>query len=345
MPHRPDEIGGRERRGQRERDEEGGANTRAIGEHAERERRQHGRDPQHRVETQEQQQAEEHASDRREKAVTVDVGAGVGEERGKEQRLHHHLGVGITREPDLDDVQRQECRGDPRGRSANEPAAGEVHRQHPEDRPDTDRAPRAGETVEAVADRDRRRKQVRKLTDDRAGVGVLDRKSHKPQAVVVGPLVRRKEQVARERRHRRHDRIHHHDRAALRDLNPLVHVHSGILAADDVFRRWEEAPEPEQDQRQREQRRQTGPERLRTEAQPEPASRRRRERQAQIRDEQPLEAVAVRRAQSQDDGQRHHGADDHGPEEPLLGVERRALVAVRDRQAEDHRSGQPADDE
>ena len=38
-------------------------------------------------------------------------------------------------------------------------------------------------------------------------VGVLDEKPHEAHAVVVGPLMRRKEQVARERRHRGDDRI------------------------------------------------------------------------------------------------------------------------------------------
>ncbi len=93
------------------------------------------------------------------------------------------------------------------------------------------------------------------------------------------------------------------------------------------------------------QRAETGPARVRPEAQPEAAGRRGRERQAQIRDQQSLEAVAVRRRQPEDDRERHHGADDHRPEEPLLGIERRALVALGDRQAEDHRSGQPGDDE
>ena len=66
------------------------------------------------------------------------------------------------------------------------------------------------------------------------------------------------------------------------------------------------------------------------------------ERDAEIRDEQPFEAVAVRDGQAEDDRQRHHGADDDGPEQALLGVEPRAPVAVGDRQAEDDGSGQPA---
>ena len=39
------------------------------------------------------------------------------------------------------------------------------------------------------------------------------------------------------------------ERAALCDLDPLVHVHAGILAADDVFRRWKIEPQPKADER------------------------------------------------------------------------------------------------
>ena len=87
---------------------------------------------------------------------------------------------------------------------------------------------------------------------------------------------------------------------------------------------------PEQDQRQREQRRQSGPGAFgpsRSRNRPAAAA---ANASAEIGDEQPLEAVAVRRGQREHHRERHHGADDHGPEEPLLGVERRAPVAVRD---------------
>ncbi len=249
VPHRPEQIRGGERRRDGERHEERDAHPRAAGEHAERERRQHAGDAEHGVETQKQQQPEQRAGDRREESVAVDVRARVREQRRKEQRLHHHLGVRVAREPDLRDVERQERRRRPRRRRAGQAAAGEVHREHAENRPHADRAPRAGQAVEAVADGDGRRKEVRKLADDRTGVRVLDEEPHEPEAVVVRSLVGRKEEVARERRHRRDDGIAHDDRASLRDLNPFVHVHAGILAADDVFRRREEAPEPKQDER------------------------------------------------------------------------------------------------
>ncbi len=164
----------------------------------------------------------------------------------KEQRLHRHLGVRVAREPHLRHVQREQRRCRPRRRGAGQASAGKVHSEQPENRPHADRTPRAREAVEAVADRDGRWKEVRKLTDDRTAVGVADEEPHEPDAVVVLSLIGRKEQVARERRHGRDDRIAYDERRLLRDLDPFVHVHARILATDDVFRRWKEAPEPEQ---------------------------------------------------------------------------------------------------
>ena len=81
------------------------------------------------------------------------------------------------------------------------------------------------------------------------------------------------------------------------------------------------------------------------EAQLEAAGGRCHEREAYICEQQSFEAVTVRHGQGEDDRKRDHRADDHCPEQPLFGVEARAPVAVGDRQAEDHRSRQPADDE
>ena len=91
--------------------------------------------------------------------------------------------------------------------------------------------------------------------------------------------------------------------------------------------------------------REAGPSALRSQAQPEAAGRGRDKREAQIGEEQALEAVAVRHGKSEHDRERDRDADDDCPEQPFLGVEPRAPVAIGDRQAEDHRSGQPADDE
>ena len=101
---------------------------------------------------------------------------------------------------------------------------------------------------------------MRKLPDHGARGRVLDEKPHEADAVVVllFTLVRRKEQIARERRHRRDVGIADDDPAALRDLDPFVHVRAGILAADDVFRWRKEPPEAEQDERDGDERGQPG---------------------------------------------------------------------------------------
>ena len=142
--------------------------------------------------------------------------------------------------------------------------------------------------------------RVGKLADDRAGVRVLDQESHEPEAVVVRPLIRGEEEVARKRRHGRDDWIPHDERFPLRDLNPFVHVHARILAADDVFRRRKEAPQPEHDQGQGKQRAGTRPTGVGAEAEPEPANRGGDEREADVREEQPFKCVAIEQRQCQD---------------------------------------------
>ena len=65
---------------------------------------------------------------------------------------------------------------------------------------------------------------MRKLTHNGARVWVHKEEAHEAQAVVIVSLVRRKEQIARECRHRGNDRILQDDRAALSDLNAFVDV-------------------------------------------------------------------------------------------------------------------------
>ena len=113
--------------------------------------------------------------------------------------------------------------------------------------------------------------------------------------------VARNEQVARERRHAGDDRIADDDRAALRDLDPGVDVDARILAADDVFgRRAGTATPPSSASASGMHAARPGPPRLRAQAAgrsaPPTAS---AAAISEIRDEQPLEAVAMQRRQRQ----------------------------------------------
>ena len=236
--HGSEQVHAGQRRQREEDHDERGARTLTV-EDGQHQSREDSGDAEHGIEPEKQEQAEEHGCDRGEEAIAVHVRARVGQERREEQRLHHHLGIRVAGEPDLDHVEREQ-RGGGRGRgSPGEPDAGKIHRDHAQDRPRPHGAAGARQPVEPVPDRDRCGEEMRKLADDGAGRRVLDEEPHEPDAVVVLllPLVRRKEQIARERRHRRDDGIGNDDRAALRDLDPFVHVDAGILAADDVFRR------------------------------------------------------------------------------------------------------------
>ena len=53
-------------------------------------------DPEHRVESQEQQQPEKNTGHRREEPIAVDMRPRVGQQRGEEQRLHHDFGVRVA---------------------------------------------------------------------------------------------------------------------------------------------------------------------------------------------------------------------------------------------------------
>ena len=107
----------------------------------------------------------------------------------------------------------------------------------------------------------------------------------------------RKEQIARERGHAGDDGIRYDDRAALRDLDALVHVDARVLAADDILRRRKEPPDAEQRERERDARRQSRAARLGPEPQIEARGGGQRASDQQVGDQQPLEAVAVQRSQ------------------------------------------------
>ncbi len=189
MPHQDDEIRDCQAAHHCERQQKGPADAGATGKHPERQRGEHTGNSQHGVEAQEEQQAEQGSRDRREERIVVDVRPAECQQRRKHQCLHHDFGVRVTREPDLNDVERQEGGGSPGGGRAGEAFAREVQRQCAEKSPRADCAPRSGEAVEAVADRDGSREQVGKLADDRAGVRVLDQEPHEPEAVVVRALI------------------------------------------------------------------------------------------------------------------------------------------------------------
>ena len=305
----------------------------------------HGRHCQHDVDAEKEQQRKERSRDGSEKRIAVDVGAGGGEHRGEHQRLHHHLRVGIPGEPDLDDVQREETGAGERRRFAEQPCAGEVHREHAEDRPHADRLASAREAVEAVADRDRRRVEVRELADHRARRRILDEEPHEADAVVRLAGVLREEQIARERRHGRDRVVLHDERAALRDLDAGVHVHTGILSADHIFGRREKAPGSEGDERNRKGDRPSGARRGAPETQPESRHNGDDDGDGAVGEQQTSKAVTMCGGERQHDRERQRDTEDDLPERALFDRERRAAIARGTRRPEDDRAGDPRHDQ
>ncbi len=265
------------------------------------------------------------------------------QERRKEERLHDDLGVGILREPHGDHIQRQKpCGGGGNG-AACEARRREIHGQEAEDGPDANGATSTCQSVDPVADGDRGGEQMGKLSNNGAALDVLHEEAHEPQRVVVSAAVRRKEHVACKRRHGRHDRIVNHDRATLRDLDALVHVGSGILAADDVFRRRKEPPRAERDDGQRND---CGPRHTtRGIAQSQPSTRQHSARQndEEIDEDQPAKTVAVKDGEGENDRQRQRNTEHDRPEAALFRVQRGAAVAIQPGQPEYHRARQPTD--
>ena len=152
LPHRPHRVPGPQRRGDDERRPE--RPPVALSRHeTEHRARDHGAHRHDGIEAQEQQQTEQDAGDGREKRIVIHVRARIRQQRREQERLHDDVGVGVAREPDLDDVEREQRRGGRRRRAAKQPRAEEIHRQHAEDAPEPHRAPRARQPVERVADR------------------------------------------------------------------------------------------------------------------------------------------------------------------------------------------------
>ena len=255
----------------------------------------------------------------------------IGQQRGKEQGLHHDFSVGVPRKPDRDDIESEQPR---RGRGdgpSGQPRCREIHREKAEDRPDPHGPTRTGQSIDAIPDGNRRRKQVRELPDNGALLQVLDEEAHESERVVVGAARQRKEQWPGKWRHRRNHRIANDNRATLRDLNPLVHVRPGILAANDVFRRRKEPPQPECDDGKRQD---GGPCHVpRCAAEPESSSRNQPApaEDGEVSDQQALKTVAVKYRQAEDDREREREAEHDRPERALLRIECGSPVAIEPR--------------
>jgi len=146
-------------------------------------------------------------------------------------------------------------------------------------------------------------------------------------------------------RNRRDGLIDRDERSALSDLNALVHVGAGILTAHDVFRGWKEPPQPQHDEGEGQERGQPDTWCGVAERQPESGARGGQAGNREVADQHTFERVAMDGSQDQDERRRHRDTDDHRPEQPLLRRQRRAPVAIEQRQPKDHGAGQPTDDE
>ena len=342
--HRAEHVGGGQRHRDDERQHEGPAET-LPGHDRQREAAEHAGNAEHRVETQEEQEAEQHARHRREEPIAVDLGARVGEQRREQQRLHHDLGVRVAREPHFDHVERQQPRRRRPDSLAEHPRRSKVHREQPEHRPRTGGPSGAGQAVESVADGNRRGKEVRELPDHPALLRLLNEEAHEPAAVVVGAVLGREEEVAREVRNRRHNGVRRRQGAALRDLHALADVDPGILAADDVLGRREEPPRAEQQERDRHHDGPAGTGRCGAEAQSESGGCGCNDRDADVGGDDPREAVAPDRGERQHRRQGQRDADQDLPEHPLVGVETRPPIAIQARHPEQRGARQPAEDD
>jgi hypothetical protein len=224
--------------------------------------------------------------------------ARVREQCREQQRLHHHLRVWIPRKPDFDHVEsEQRCRRS-RGERPEQPKGKKVDRENTERRPCRKCVQGSRQPIDSVTDRDRGWKEMRKLSDDRAGIGVLHEEAHEARTVVIGAWMTlgvemlRNEQLACEVRQAGNHGILNDERAALRDLDPFIHVHTRVLAPDDVFGRRSKAESAKERQRQRNNLA-DGEVAHRIEPQALTAHCDRRDRDRAVHCQQPREAVAV----------------------------------------------------
>ena len=270
--------------------------------------------------------------------------AGQRQQAGKQQRLREDLGIRHPRVPDLDQVEREQGGGARAGGAAGESRAEEIEREHADDGARHRRVARSGETGQPVADRDRRWIEVRELVDDGARHGVQKEEPHEPRAVVGLAHVLRKEEVARGRRQAGDERVLDHEAGALRDLHAGVEVDAGVLAAQHVLRRRRERPQRERDEPDRRRGPEVGPRRAAHSQSAAPDRQRERAADA-VNHEQAVKAVAAEGRQDERGDERDREADHHGPERTLARLEGGAARSVADRQPEDQRARQIADDE
>ena len=97
----------------------------------------------------------EHPRRRRsKKPIVIFMGTRTREQPRKDAGLHHDVGVGISGEPDLNDVEAEERRSCERCRSAEEPRAEKIHAEHTEQSPPCDGGTGAAESIQSIPDGD-----------------------------------------------------------------------------------------------------------------------------------------------------------------------------------------------
>ena len=272
------------------------------------------------------------------------MGTREGEQPGEDERLHQHLGIGISGEPDLHHARREQGRRGGRRRPAHEPGAEEEQAEHSEGREPAECVQRAGETVESIPDRDPHGVEMRELADHRAGRGVHDEEPHEAERVVGRVAVPRMEQLPERRGHRRDQRVVGDQCAALSDLDAFVDVDAGILAPDDVLGGRKEEHGAERDEGQRHERRERRA-RRRRHAQAAAVDGHEEHRQRGVCREQTPDRIAMRCREREARNRRPGDAEHDGPVDPLVCRQRGPPLAFEHGSAEDRRAGHEEDEQ
>ena len=111
------------------------------------------------------------------------------QQRREEQGLHHDFRIRVRGVEHVGEVEHQQNARRERGRAAHQPHAQEIHCGDTQDRPDPRDAQRRADAGQVVRDRDRCRVEVRKLTDDTAGIRILQEETHEPVVEVLEETV------------------------------------------------------------------------------------------------------------------------------------------------------------
>ena len=180
---------------------------------------------------------EQYSCDRGEETVLLDARPAVGEDGGECEELEHDLGIRIPAIPDLCNVEGQQERTRDGGRATQEPDTAKVDGDHPQDGEYRCDLPRTGQSVDAVSDSDPDRIQVRKLSDNRALVGIDDEEGHEAIAVVRRARPLGEKQVSVLGWNGGDQRVMDGQRPSLCDLNAFDQIRTRVAAADDIFRR------------------------------------------------------------------------------------------------------------